>query len=874
MGIKEIFSFKDKVIEKSKSKVLGEALTFDDVLLVPQKSDIESRRDVDISTLLSKDIKINIPVISSNMDTVTESQMAIAVAREGGIGIIHRFMSIEDQANEVRKVKRSEGILIEYPYTLRPEQTLGDALNLMEIYKISGLLITDVNKKLLGILTSRDILFEKDFNKKIESLMTKTLITAPFGTNMETAKDILHENKIEKLPLVDENGVLKGLITTKDIIKKEQFPRASKDSKGRLLVGAAIGVKDDVIERTSALLDANTDIIVIDIAHGHADSVINTIKLLRKEFGNIEIMAGNVATKEAVYDLISAGADSIKCGVGGGCFASGTRILMSNGIYKNIEDVKLGDKVINKDGKTVTVKNSFCTGIKKVNKIKNSVFYEYTYVTPDHQYLVGDLNTSSVATLQSRGYSLLLEQQSKTIPKQSKYKWKKVEDLKQDVFLLPKNIDFELQEEFEIILKKRKGGNWRTGLLYETDNVIKPSYELGYIFGTFLGDGTSHTPVFKGSHRGAVHWYFGLNEFEKVNKLIYSLLKILKNIKPKIQTKSNIIKLSLYYKPLADFLNYFGKRKEKHLPEKYLINNKDYLKGLLHGLIDTDGHIEQGGRIRFYNTSKKLIELFNVVTYLVTGVFPNCNKRKPTVGTLKNIKLENCCPSYLAEIINTGRKRLTKNYQAIKVLDVQETNDYVSVYDLEVDCPTHSFIANNAIVHNSVCSTRIVTGSGVPQFSAILECTKASEEAGIPLVADGGIRNSGDIVKALGAGADSVMVGNVLSGTEESPGNTLMKDGRKFKIYRGSAGYGTALSRKNQKLKDVNINDYVAEGVESLVLYKGNVNEVINQLLGGLRSGMSYSGARTIAQLKQKAKFVRITDSGFKESRPHDVNVL
>ena len=871
--IKEVFSFKNKVLDESK-KVFPEALTFDDVLLVPQKSDIESRKDVNTSTMLSRNIRINIPIISSNMDTVTESAMAIAVAREGGLGIIHRFMSIEDQADEVKKVKRSEGILIEHPYTLKPEQTLEDALNIMNHYSVKGLLVTDINKKLIGILTSRDILFETDLSKKINDLMTTNIITAPVNTSMDMAKDILHKNRIEKLPLVDENGILKGLITAKDIIKKEQFPRAAKDSKGRLLVGAAIGVKDDVIERTSALLDANADIIVIDIAHGHAKSVIDTIKLLRKEFGNVEIMAGNVATKEAFHDLVSAGADSIKAGVGGGCFAAGTRILMSNGTYKNIEEIEPGNRVINKDGNPVNVKKSFCTGIKKVNKVRASTFYETTFVTPNHQYWVGDLNTSSVVTLQSRGYSFLLEQQSKTTPKQSKYKWKKIEDLKQDVFLLPKKIDFELPEDFKIILKKRRGGNWRTGHLYEIDQIIKPSYEIGYIFGTFLGDGTSHTPVFKGSHRGAVHWYFGLNEFEKVNKLIYSLLKVFKNIKPKIQTKTNIIKLSLYYKPLADFLSCFGKRKEKHLPEKYLINNKDYLKGLLHGLIDTDGHIEKEGRIRFYNTSKRLIELFNVASYLVLGVFPNNAKRKKSSGTLKNINLANCNDSYTSEIINTGQKRLTKNYQAVKILDIQETSENKQVYDLEIDCSTHSFIANNAIVHNSVCSTRIVTGSGVPQLSAIMDCAEAAEETGIPLVADGGIRYPGDITKAIGAGADTVMLGNALAGTDESPGNTLMKNGRKFKIYRGSAGYGTAMSRKNQKLKDVNVNDYVAEGVESLIGYKGSVSEVINQLLGGLRSGMSYSGARTIEELKQKAKFIKITSSGMKESKPHDVNVI
>ena len=495
---KEVLSFGSKIIEskeasKLSSKILGEALTFDDVLIVPQKSDINSRKDVDTSTYVTKNLRIKIPIVSSNMDTVTEAEMAIALARQGGLGIIHRFLPIEEQVKEVKKVKRSEGILIEQPFTLRPEQTLRDALEIMTNYKISGILITDANKKLLGILSTRDVLFETNLNKKVEELMTKNLITAPAGTNLETAKEILHQNKIEKLPLINDKGVLQGLITARDIIKKDEFPNSSKDFKGRLLVGAAIGVKDDVVERTSGVLNAGADCIVIDIAHGHSEGVISTIKLLRKEFGNVEIIAGNVATKEGALDLMSAGADCCKCGVGSG----------------------------------------------------------------------------------------------------------------------------------------------------------------------------------------------------------------------------------------------------------------------------------------------------------------------------------------------------------------------------------------------AVCVTRIVTGSGVPQLHAVLECCKAGTEMDIPVMADGGIRTSGDIVKAIGAGANSVMLGSLLAGTEESPGTVVLREGKKYKIYRGSAGYGTALSRKQQKIGDqINITEYTPEGVESLVPYKGHVNEVVNQLLGGLRSGMSYSGARTIEELKEKVKFVKISGAGFKESSYHDVKLL
>src|SRR3989344_5677616 len=827
-----------------------------------------------MSTFVTKNLKINIPIVSSNMDTVTEANLAIALARQGGLGIIHRFMTIDDAANEVKKIKRSEGILIEQPYILNPNQTLEDALDFMRNYDVTGILVTDINKKLLGILTSRDILFETNLNKKIENLMTKNLITAPVGTSLEDAKETLHQNKIEKLPLISEKGILQGLITAKDIIRKDEFPNASKDSKGRLMVGASIGIKDDVVERTSAMLNAGADVIVIDIAHGHADSVINTIKLLRREFGNVEIIAGNVATKEATEDLISAGADCIKVGVGGGCFAAGTRVLMSNGFYKNIEEIQPGERVINKDGKPVNVKKSFCTGIKKVWKIRNSIYYENTYVTPDHQFWIGDLNTVSFETLQSRGYVKLLELQSKTIPKLSKYKWKQVSEFKQEALLIPRNIEFEFPETFEIDLQKRCGGNWRTGFKYALDVTLKPSYELGYIFGTFLGDGNSHTAVFNGTHQGSVYWSFGIKENEIADKLA-KCIEFIFNKKCSIVIKENEIEVVFYYKPFADFLKSFDKRTNKHLPEEYLINDKPYLNGLLDGLIDSDGYIEDYGRKRISNTSKKIIELFSIICYLINGFFPSAGKKKITIGGLKNANIKNFNQSYVSGIGTNTKKRLTKNYQAIDLLECSESPINTRVYDLEVDCPTHSFIANNNIVHNSVCVTRIVTGSGVPQLQAVLDSSEVSTQMGVPIMADGGIRNSGDIVKAIGAGANTVMLGNLLAGTEESPGTVLMKEGKKFKIYRGSAGYGTALSRKQQKIQNnLTITEYTPEGVESLVPYKGTVLEVINPLLGGLRSGMSYSGARTIEELKLKCKFIKMSGAGFKESNYHDVKLV
>lgn len=475
---------------------IRDSLSYDDILLVPKFSDIRTRKQVDTSSQLTKNLKINIPIISANMDTVTESAMAIAMARHGGIGIIHRFLPINEQIGEVLAVKRSEAIIIENPYTLSPEHTVKDAKILMGGKKITGIPIIDNAGRFAGILTRRDLMFEDNNLRVIADVMTpkEESITAPANTSAEAAKEIFRENRIEKLPLVDKSGILKGLITAKDILKKEMYPLASKDKKGRLLAGGAIGVRGDYLDRAEALVNAECDVLCIDIAHGHSQAVIETIKALRDRFSDVKIIAGNVATAEGTLDLINVGADSVKTGVGPG----------------------------------------------------------------------------------------------------------------------------------------------------------------------------------------------------------------------------------------------------------------------------------------------------------------------------------------------------------------------------------------------SVCSTRIVTGSGVPQFSAVLECARVANEVGIPIIADGGIKNPGDITKALAAGASTVMIGNMLAGTEESPGQTVIRGGRKFKIYRGMAGFGANISKREREnnLDNVDITDVVPEGVEGTVPYKGNVSEVIYQLLGGLRSGMSYCGAHTIEELWKNAEFIRITSAGMKESHPHDIDVL
>jgi len=476
---------------------IREGLTFDDVLLVPKFSDVSSRSQTDLSTQLSRNISINIPLISANMDTVTESSMAVTIAREGGIGIIHRFLSIKEEVNEVLKVKRSGSVMIENPYSINPEQTIENAFNIMNEKQVSGLLVIDSNSKLVGILTERDILFEPpNCSKLVQDLMTKDVVSAKQGTDLEEAKEILKKNRIEKLPIVDDNNLVKGLITCQDISNLEKYPNASKDNKGRPIVGAAVGVKGDFMERTEALIDAGTDVIVVDIAHGHSENAINTVKNIKKAFPNCELIAGNVATAKGTEDLIKAGVVAVKVGVGSG----------------------------------------------------------------------------------------------------------------------------------------------------------------------------------------------------------------------------------------------------------------------------------------------------------------------------------------------------------------------------------------------SICITRVITGSGVPQLTAVMDCAKVGNEHGIPIISDGGTRTSGDATKALAAGASSIMVGGIFGGTDETPGTTITKNNKRFKIYRGMASLAASMGRKTKETGTLeltdDINDYVAEGVEGMVPYKGSVTDIITQMTGGIRSGLSYCGAHNIKQMHKNAEFIKISRAGFAESQPHDVDVM
>ena len=471
---------------------IKEGLTFDDVLLVPAFSDILPS-ETDISTKYSRNIRLNIPLCSSAMDTVTEAALAIALAQQGGIGVIHKNLSIEHQAEEVDKVKRSESGMIVDPVTTRENSTVSDALKLMERFKISGIPVVDENNHLVGIITNRDLRFETRYEIPVSEVMTKQpLVTVPVGTTLNEAKVKLQRHRIEKLLVVDDEGLLKGLITVKDIQKAIKYPNAAKDELGRLRVAAAIGATGDFLERAAALIDSRVDAIVIDTAHGHSSRVIEAVKKVKAQFSGVEIIAGNIATAEATHALIDAGVDAVKVGIGPG----------------------------------------------------------------------------------------------------------------------------------------------------------------------------------------------------------------------------------------------------------------------------------------------------------------------------------------------------------------------------------------------SICTTRVVTGAGVPQITAISECVNAAKDSNVPVIADGGVKFSGDVAKAIVAGADSVMIGSLFAGTEEAPGEVILFQGRSFKTYRGMGSIGAMKKGSSDRYAQegtVSDSKYVPEGIEGRVAYKGTLSEMVTQLVGGLRSGMGYTGCKNINEMQEKAKFIRITSAGLRESHVHDV---
>jgi IMP dehydrogenase/GMP reductase len=846
-------------------RIAYQGITFDDVLLEPAFSDVVPR-DVDVRTQLTRNIRLNIPIVSSPMDTVTESELAIALAQEGGIGIIHKNMSVQQQTREVDRVKRSENGIITDPVTLPPDETVGTARRLMEQHNIGGVPIT-VNGFLKGILTRRDLRFLTDNNQKLSEVMTKdNLVTAPEHTTLEDAERILTANKVEKLLLVDDKYRLRGLITIKDIDKLTNFPNASKDRRGRLRVGAAVGVFD--FERAESLIRAGVDVLVVDSAHGHSGNVIQTVAEIKRRF-DIDVIAGNVATAEGAKALADAGADAVKVGIGPGCFAAGTRVLMADATYKNIEDVRAGDRVINMHGRPVTVVRAWCTGVREVMAVRHTASPRETLVTPDHRYYVGDLATTSRETASAKGYVAVLTKATKRGA--AKLGWREVGACRRAAFVLPRRIAFELPASFTIDLREFAVRTEKQLARYRTE--IAPDYDLGYVFGAFLGDGHAFLHPLGNSEIGRVSWYFAHDEEELADKLIGAVERV-SGVRAKLVKGEKVLNVHLYSLQWARLLAAFGKKHEKHLPARYRCSDPEYLRGLLDGLVDSDGHLE-AGRLCFRNTSPRLAELFGVLCQLVEGSFPEARAEAPSAGGLAGTDAARCRPSYRARLNASHKKRHLGDFQVVKKLGERRAGLSVPVYDIEVDCPTHSFIADNAVVHNSICTTRIISGVGVPQVTAIAHAARGVADRGIPLIADGGIRYSGDITKALAAGAHCVMLGGLLAGLAESPGQTIIYKGRTFKTYRGMGSLGAMVGGSSERYRQGNgqSEKLVPEGVEGRVPYKGQLAPFVYQLVGGLRAGMGYCGTRNIEELRTRTRFILVSAAAVQESHPHDIAI-
>ncbi len=444
--------------------------------------------------------------------------------------------------------------------------------------------------------------------------------------------------------------------------------------------------------------------------------------------------------------------------------------------------------------------------------------------------------------------------------------------LESDVFLLPRRIAFELPDGLQIDLRDFAVRKERQLARYRTE--ITDSYELGYVFGTFLGDGTAFRAASRNSEVGRVSWAFGPNEGGIAAKLV-GCLKAVTGVDVEPTPTAKVMHIHFYSLQWARILWAFGKRDEKHLPGQYLCGNPLYLRGLFDGLLDSDGHTAGDGRLSFCNSSPRLVELFNVLTFLLEGSFPNTTTEQPTAGGLRDVDVTHCRPTHRSRLNISHRKRHMREHQVVKRLGTRRSRLAVPVYDIEVDCPTHSFIADNAIVHNSICTTRVISGVGVPQITAIYQAARGVGDADVPIIADGGIRYSGDVSKALAAGAHSVMLGSLLAGLAESPGETIIYKGRSFKTYRGMGSIGAMMAgSKDRYRQDGGGRDkLVPEGVEGRVPYKGPLAPFVFQLVGGLRAGMGYCGARNIEDLRTRSRFILVSAAAVQESHPHDIAI-
>ncbi len=922
---------------------LQEGLTFDDVLLVPSYSEVLPN-ETDTSTQFTRGISLQIPLCSSAMDTVTEANLAIALAQQGGIGIIHKNLSIERQAEEVDKVKRSESGMIVDPVTIPPDRPVSEALLVMERYKISGVPVVDEDGHLVGIITNRDLRFETRFEIPVSEVMTpQPLVTVPVGTTLEQAKAVLQKHRIEKLLVVDDDKRLKGLITVKDIQKAIKYPTAAKDALGRLRVAAAIGATGDFEERASALVNARVDCIVIDTAHGHSIRVIEAVKKIKSKYIDIQVVAGNVATFEGTKALIDAGVDAVKVGIGPGsiCFDENAMILMSDNGIKRIADVQVGENVISHSGRVRTVTKTYRRKYKgQMVEINVGGCPDKLSVTPNHEFLAVTFDAPDSVRKKSVAKYFFSK------PKYNKgLRWVCADELKpQDVLAIPKqryeveNILFDMKEfvphynfdsnsvwankpsrnsneenyydlasHFETtprVIGTIGGGKrnlidslseqvnkYLVQTSYErfmqpqkTHRFVSPDAQLMRLLGYYIAEGY----VVGNENNRQLRFAFGSYEQDYADDVCKLIKDIFGYGETKIRpTPRHVLEVMIHNHAIARFFEMLIPKdgRNKRLPVSVLNQSKENLRELLIGALRGDGCLKDSRRVAYKTASPHLAhqiaEVFMRLGYLASiQSYKSANEKWSTTYHVR-IGGEQC-KRFAEEFSELGLQFPSniktkqdvfsdENYFYVSIRAIESKEKELYVYNLEVE-EDHTYIANRVAVHN--CTTRVVTGAGVPQITAITECVRASKETNIPIIADGGIKYSGDVVKALATGADTVMIGSLFAGVEEAPGEVILFQGRYFKTYRGMGSIGAmkegSKDRYAQESTEIE-SKLVPEGIEGRVPYRGTLAEMVTQLVGGLRSGMGYTGCHSIKELQQNAKFVRITSAGLRESHVHDV---
>ena len=887
------------------------ALTFDDVLLVPHYSPVRSRRDVSTETILLPNFPLHIPIVSSNMDTVTESNMAIAMAHAGGLGIIHRFMTIERMAQEVRRVKRAENLVIENPVTISSDATVAQARRVMQQQDIGGLLILDEERRLLGILTTRDVLFEDDATRTVRELMTTEVITAPSSTTLEEARVICHRARVEKLPLVDESGRVTGLITTKDILKRIQHPKATKDEKGRLRVGVAIGVKHGERERAAAVVEAGVDVLVLDIAHGHSTNALEMISFLKREFPQVPLIAGNVATGDGTKALIDAGADAIKVGIGPGsiCLNRDAQILMADNSVKPICQVQLGDHVVTHSGRIQPVIKTYRRWYQGSMVALNVCGCPDTlHITPNHEVLA--ITFDALESAKNGGQDLFSN---------TSLRWVRADELKRhDLLVIPKQ-QYTVEAHVFDLAKIVPHYHYDQSAVWATTSGINPNEEsdkdLAFntsrgVMSTIVTDQSEHKLsrfisldsrlmrllgyyltkgyVVGNQNNRKVHFTFKRHESAYVEDVCQLVSDIFAYNRMNVrQSPHNTVEIVVHHHAIAHFFETLipSGVSNKRVPGFVLNQSRTNLRQLLIGALRGDGCLKEPTGIAYKTTSphlaNQIAEVFTRLGYLPSIQSDEYEQKNGStsyhvhIGATQGSRFADEFPELGLEFESNIKPKQQifddEKYIYVPIRSVElEENQELEVFNLEV-AEDNTYVANRVAVHN--CVTRIVTGFGMPQITAIMDSYEEAHKAGIPIIADGGIRTSGDMTKALAAGAHTVMIGSLFAGTRESPGRIMQKKGRRYKVTRGMASLEATMSRTDRG-DEQDWNSVVPEGVEAMVPYRGSIDGLLTQLVGGLRSGLSYAGATNIEELHENAEFLEMSVAGLNESKPHDVELM